>query len=472
MSFGSNGRDLTRGPVVGTLVSLAVPVFFANLLQTAYQLVDTFWVGRIGPTAVAAVSLSFPVLFLLISLGGGLAIAGTILVAQYQGQGDRRQVDLVAGQTFLAMFASSALMTGAGYFLGGRLIRLMVRNGDAALVSLATVYLQWTFLGVLFLFTFFVFQSLMRGVGDVVTPLYIVGATVVLNLILDPLFIFHLKMGVAGAAVATVCTQGLAAGVALYLLFSGRHGIRLSLGALRPRWPLLKKIFLLGAPASLEQSSRALGITMMAFLVAQYPTDVVAAYGVGGRVLSFVVIAALGLSMATSAMVGQNLGAGSKTRAAEAVQIAARGGLVVLTLFGVAVLLGGEAIAAIFVPSGPAVIEESALFLRIMAPTFGLIAVQQVLHGAFRGSGNTLTSMVLSLVSLWVLQFPLAFVLSGRAGLGPVGIWLSYPIANLGAVLLAVLWFRRGTWNERRITDELRLEENVQVETMREIGVG
>lgn len=458
---------MTTGSVLSRLVSLAGPVVLANLLQTAYQFIDTVWVGRVGPTAVAAVSLSFPILFLMISLGGGLAIAGTILVAQYQGRRDSARVNLVAGQTLLAMLCAASVVSLLGYLISGPIISLMVRNADADLVSQATIYLQWTFIALPTLFIFAVFQSLMRGVGDVVTPLYIVGSTVLLNLVLDPFFIFTLEMGVAGAAVATLCTQSLAALAGIWLLFTGRAGIHLSFDNLKPRWDLLRRMFFLGLPASIEQSSRALGITMMAFLVADYPTSVVAAYGVGSRVLGFVIIPALGLSMAASTMVGQNLGANKPERAAEAVKLAGWSGFLVLTAIGGLTYLGSDAIAAFFVPGSGPVIAEAGVFLRIVGLSFGCIGVQQVLNGAFRGSGNTMISMILSILSLWVFQFPVAYVLSDRTSLAQAGIWWSYPIANVVAMLVALLWFSHGSWREKKLLDEV---DQVQEETMVEFS--
>lgn len=452
-------QDMTTGSVFSRLMSLAVPVVFANLLQTAYQFIDTVWVGRVGPTAVAAVSLSFPILFLMISLGGGLAIAGSILVSQFKGRQDQEQVNVVAGQTMSAMLVMSILVSIMGYALSDPVIHLMVRNADTALVEQAVVYLQWTFIALPTLFIFAVYQSLMRGVGDVVTPLYIVLGTVMLNAILDPFFIFSLKMGVSGAAVATLCTQSLAALAGFWLMFTGRAGVQLHLSEMVPRWDILKRMFMLGLPSSVEQSSRALGITMMAFLVANYPTDVVAAYGVGSRVLGFVIIPALGLSMATSTIVGQNLGADKPERAVTAVRIAASVGFLVLSAVGAAIFLLRDPIARFFVPDAPLVIAEAGRFLKIVALSFGCIGVQQVLNGAFRGSGNTMISMVLSILSLWVFQFPVAYVLSDRTPLAQAGIWWSYPVANVVAMLVALAWFATGSWHSKRILEEAAMRD-------------
>ena len=205
--------DYTKGPIVKALIGLSLPIVFGNILQTAYQLIDTFWVGRLGAVAVAAVSLSFPVIFLLISLGGGLAIAGTILVAQYKGRGDTKQVDYISAQTLLLMVVISAVVSCFGYMISGPVMKLI--GAGPEVLPAATSYLQISFLGMIFMFGFFVYQSLMRGVGDVKTPLYIVFTTVLMNLVLDPLFILGWgpipAYGVSGAALATIGTQGVAA---------------------------------------------------------------------------------------------------------------------------------------------------------------------------------------------------------------------------------------------------------------------
>ena len=199
---------ILQGPIAGALMRLAGPVVLANVFQTLYQLTDTFWVGRLGAEAVAAVSFSFPVIFLFIAVAGGMTIAGTILVAQAEGRGDARQVNYVAGQTYAIVMLLSVVLAGAGYALAQPLLALM--GAQAEVLGPAAEYLRLSYLGLPFVFGYFVFQALLRGVGDVKTPLYIVGATVLLNLVLDPLFILGWgpvpAMGVAGAAAATIGT--------------------------------------------------------------------------------------------------------------------------------------------------------------------------------------------------------------------------------------------------------------------------
>lgn len=457
----SSNRDLTQGSVVRALLALAVPIVFANLLQTAYQLIDTFWVGRLGAAAVAAVSLSFPVLFFLISLGLGLAIAGTILVAQYTGRGDRAQVNHVAAQALVGVLVISVVLAVAGGLGSYWIVWFLGAKTDV--LPLATVYLRVSFAGLPFLFAYVIFQSLMRGVGDARTPLYIVTGTVVLNFALDPLFILGLgpmpALGVAGAALATVITQGLAAVVGLWMLFSGRYGIALRARHLIPDIATLWRLLRLGAPSAIEQSTRALGLMLMTILVAGFGTHTLAAYGIGTRILSFVIIPALGLSQATSALVGQNVGAARVHRAERTAWLSALIAFVVLSAIGLLAFLFAMPIVRAFVPKSPAVIAQGSLFVQITAFSYGLIGAQQVITGAFRGSGNTVIAMTIALVSLWVLQFPLAWLLSTHAGLGATGIWIAYPVQNTITAVIAAIWFARGGWKKRSAIEDDTAEQ-------------
>ncbi|MFH1820617.1 MAG: MATE family efflux transporter [Candidatus Nealsonbacteria bacterium] len=459
-------NSLTEGSILKSLTILAVPIVLANLFQTAYQLIDTFWVGRLGAEAIAAVSLSFPILFFLISLGMGMAVAGTILVSQYAGKREKNNVDYVAAQTMLMMLFIGIIFTLIGYFICPSIIRLM--GVEDSVFAGAVSYLRISFLGLIFLFGFFAFQSLMRGVGDVRTPLYIVIGTVLLNLFLDPLFIFGWgpipALGVGGAAMATVATQGLSTVIGFSILFSGKYNIHLKKVNLKPNFSLIQKIFRLGVPASMEQSSRALAVIVMSFLVATFGTTIIASYGIGARMLSLVIIPAIGLSMATSALVGQNMGAGKIDRAEKISKTSAWLGFSFLGTVGIFVFIFAEPLCRFFIPNDPEVVEIGAQYVRLMSLSYGFIGVQQALNGAFRGSGNTLVSMILAIVSLWVFRFPIAYILSTHTALSYQGIWWSFSIANVLAAIVTLIWFSRGTWKKKRITEKVKLVKEIVAE--------
>jgi putative MATE family efflux protein len=225
----------------------------------------------------------------------------------------------------------------------------------------------------------------------------------------------------------------------LGLLFSGKYGIHVKTKHFHLDFPLLKKMFFLGLPSSIEQSARAMGMTLIAFLVAGFGTLTVAAYGLGIRVFSFVIIPAIGFAMATSTLVGQNIGAGKIDRAEKIAKTAAWLSFVLLSLVGVVIFIMAQQIVALFIPHDPAVIEASTVLIRIFALSFGIVGVQQTINGAFMGSGNTTISMVIALLSLWGFQFPLAYVLSHHTSLAEQGIWWAFPISAVLSTMVALL---------------------------------
>jgi putative MATE family efflux protein len=324
-------------------------------------------------------------------------------------------------------------------------------------------FLRVQFLSLPLAFAYFCFQSQMRGVGQVTIPLYLIAGSVFINFVLDPIFIFWLHWGVMGAALATMVGQAVAAIASIVLLSRGRFGIRLKLGELRPDPAFIWRAFNLGYPAAIEGSARGLGVTVMMFLITSFGTVTTAAYGVGGNVLQFVVIPAMGFSMATSTLVGQNIGAGNLPRAEAVARLAALITFGTLSTVGLLALAFANHIAAFFVPNDRAVIHEAAVFIRTVSWSFGFIGVQFALMGVLRASGNMFAAMVISMVSQWMLTFPLAFVLSHRAHLGAHGIWWSFPVANVITAVISAIWFSRGDWKKRRIIETPREAEEEDV---------
>ena len=464
-------NKLLEGPILRSLLTLAVPIVAANILQSAYQIIDAFWVGRLGGAAVAAVSLSFPVMFLMFAVGAGLSIAGSTLIAQYVGARNEKMVAHVAGQTLLMVVLASLVLGTVGYFTAPSLLRLMGVAPDVYPGALG--FMRVSFIGLVFNFTFFVFQAIMRGIGKPMLPVYIVLGTVCLNFVLDPLLIFGWGpvpgYGVMGAAIATLATQSIAAVIGIVILRLGMHGIHVRRRDFIPDLGYIKRAFFLGFPASIELSARALGLMVMTFLIASFGTLTLAAYGVGSNILQVVTIPAMGLSMAVSTLVGQNIGAGNIDRAARIGQLGAALGFGGLTTLGLIVFLFAPHLVAFFVPSDAGVIAAGAGFLRIMALAWGFMGVQFALTGVFRASGNMVVTMVLTLVSQWVLQFPLAYVLSKHTTLGAEGIWWALPISNVVTALSTIGLYAKGDWKKKRLIEP---EEELAGKVTEDILVG
>ena len=450
-----------------------MPVISVNLLQTGYQLTDAFWVGRLGGAAVAAVAVSFPITFLVIALGAGLAIAGATLSAQYMGAGRQDMVNHVAAQTMTMVAITSLVLGSAGYLLAPHVLTFLGVAPEVYHGALG--FLRVSFVGIIFVFLYAMFQALMRGVGQTRVPLFIVAGTVLLNFVLDPLFIFGWGPvkghGVMGAALATLGTQALAAVLGIAIFVRGRHGIHVRWGGFRPDLPYIKRAFLLGLPGSVELSARGLGPIIMSALVAGFGTLPLAAYGVGANILQFITIPAMGLSMAVSTLVGQNIGAGKVERAARAATLGAVSGFGVLTVVGLVAFVFARQLVGFFVPGDPDVIAEGAHFVRIMCLTWGGIGVQLCVVAAFRASGHMLGAMALALISQLMVQFPVAWYLSKHTSLREAGVWWSFPITTVVVAVIAAGWFAKGGWKNYRLTQRVRETAAVSDEMIVEEGI-
>ncbi|WEL16842.1 Na -driven multidrug efflux pump [Halorhabdus sp. SVX81] len=460
--------DLTSGAIGKPLFFLSMPIVITNLFQTAYNLADTFWLGQYSTDALAAISFAFPMVFLVISLGMGISVAGSILVAQYTGADEEREAEYAASQTVTFAVLASLLLGGAGYLFVDQFLGIM--GASASVLPLATSYMEVISLGLVFMFGFAVFVALMRGCGDTITPMVVMFGSVVVNIVIDPFLIFGWtvvenvplvgtisfpELGIQGAAVATVFSRALALVVGLAIMFRGTRGLEIHLRDMVPDLHYFRRLVRIGLPASIEGTGRALSMNLLLFVVATFSDPVVAAYGIGTRIFSVVFLPATAVARGVETMTGQNIGANRPARAQRATRLAATFLFGVLTVVGLAVFAVPEPIISVFVGAGQdnaeAVVSAGSQFLRYVALSFGFIGILRAYTGSFRGAGETLTAAAIAVVTLGGIRFPVAWV--GAAALGAPGIWVSFAVSNVVGAAVAYLWYRRGTWREGDLTE-------------------
>ncbi|MGY4707626.1 MATE family efflux transporter [Candidatus Bipolaricaulota sp. J31] len=446
---------ILEGPVLRTMFVLAWPVVVSNALQALYNLIDTFWLGKVSTQALSAPTVAWPVIFTFMALGIGFQTAGSALVAQHTGAGDRAGADRIASQVFSFLFLLSVCLGLTGWGLAPRILRIVGAPSDV--YPLAVSYLRIVALGFPLMYGAFAFTGLLLGVGDTRTPMYLMGASVIANAVLDPFLIFGWgplpELGVAGAAYATVGSRGVAAGVGIWLLATGRVGVRLRARWLLPRPSDVWRILRVGIPNAVDQTATSLGFVVLMGLVAGFGTTVVAAYGIGQRIIHLLNVAIWGASTALLTMVGQNLGAGQYERAEEIARRGIRSTVGVLLLFAVVAFAARGPLYRVFI-ADPAVIAEGKRFLGTFAfsvPFFGLFAA---CSAVFRGAGHTVPPMLFSLLRLWVLRILSSWALGYGLGLGPRGLWIGMALSNYLGGLGLYLWFLRGTWKRRLVAAE------------------
>ena len=485
-------ESITEGSLVRPLFHLAWPIVVIQLLQVTYNVVDTLYLGRLSAEAVGAISLAFPLIFLLIAVAGGFTTAGAILVAQYTGAEGDRSAGLVAGQTIFTVSVLSVFIGIAGYFYTRPALELLPSDADTAatVIPLAADYMEVIFAAIPLMFGFFVFSALMRGYGDTRTPMAVMLVSVVLNVFLDPFLIFGFAdnplfewlasvpvagaldpvaleaslfaltgftgYGIEGAAIATIFSRGVATAIGFWLLFATGLGPAVAVSHLVPDLGFIRDIFQLGLPSSVEQTTSALAMITLTAMVVTFSPPVVAAYGLGNRLISLVFLPAMGLGRAIDTMVGQNLGADRADRAARSVKLAAGTGAGVMFLVAVVAVTFTEPIVGVFlgdVPDAPATVSYAVEYVRIRSVEFAFIGVSQVILGAFRGAGNTKTAMVISILTLWVGRVASVGYLVFIAGWGATGVWVGMALGNVLGAVVGVAWFARGTWTERYIDE-------------------
>ena len=441
-----HGRDMTAGPMTGHLLAVAWPVSVSFLLQTLYNLVDAFWLGKLGKTAIVAPTVTMNIVFIGIALAMGLGQAGTTLISQFRGAGRERDMGRAAGQTLILQLLAGVIVAALGLIFAEPLLRLLRTPADAFAESL--VYMRWILAGVPLMFIFFVYQGIYTGLGDTVGPMRINVVTVVLNVILDPILIFGLgpvpAMGVAGAAAATVLSRGVASVMSLQALLGGK-GFRIRRCDLRWDGAMIRRMLRIGLPLSLGQAATSLGFTLLIGIVNGFGSAVTAAFGVGHRVVHMAMVPAMALAQANATAVGQNLGADKPRRAALSVRTSALLITAVLLPLTTLTTIFGGPLTRLFV-ADPDVIRHGADMLRITSFSVFVYGLISVLFGAFQGAGHTTPVMVVNVVRLWGIRIPASWLMAVALGMGPIGLWWAMNLSNVLAAVVAFIWFLRGDW--------------------------
>ncbi len=476
------GKDeILEGNVLSVMFKLGWPMMVATFLRTLYNLVDTFWLGRIPDPEVAELSVTavgqgWTVVFMMMSIQMGFGIAALAIISQHTGNRNYEEADRAAGQLYFIAIVASILIGIFGYFMTPSFMSLLT-GGEEALAHYGTMYIQMIFLGLPFMFLFFAFMYTLRGWGDTITPMKITAISVLLNLIINPILIFGSgdipisfipitipeipflgaipALGVRGAAIGTVTSRGIGSLYATYLLFSGKLGIKLDWAYLKPDISRLKNFLNIGIPAGVGRFGTSIGFVILWAIIYRLPNPEVAgaAYSVGNRILNITFLIMGGFAMAISTMVGQALGADDIERSEE---IARKGFLAVagLMLFftGVLFLLRNNLIM-IFIPESPAVIAEGANFLGIFALAMPFFGVYRAVTSLLGGSGHTRLQMALNLVRLWGLRLPFVFLFAILLSMNSIGVWTGMALSNVVAFVLALGVYKTGWWKEKVIKD-------------------
>ncbi len=445
-------RNYTTGSLRRAIVLLAIPMVLEMMMQAVFEIADVFFVGKLGPDAVAAVGYGATLLVLVFAVGIGLSMAAAATVARRIGEGDTDAAARAAFQAIgLAAIVSIPVAIGGG--LGAAdLLRLM--GATESVVATGTSYFRWMFVTNIVVLLLFLINAIFRGVGDAIFAMRALWIANILNIILDPILIFGFgpipAMGVTGAAVATVIGRAIGVAYQLRVLTSGRLRIRVQRKHMEFRARTVEKLVRLSLPAVVQYLVGTASWIGVVRILAEFGSAVVAGYTIAVRVIVFAMLPSWGMGNAAATLVGQNLGAGKPDRSAKSVWYAGAVNAVFLSIFGVIMLLFGEEIIMLFTDD-PGAIATGALCLSIVAFSYPAFAYGMVVVQAFNGAGDTTSPTIINLIAYWLFQIPLALVLAFTMGLEARGVFTAIAFAQVVLAVLAVLWFRTGRWKDLQV---------------------
>lgn len=451
-AFRGDRYDYTKGAVGRAVVLLAVPMVLEMAMESIFAVCDIFFVGRLGPAAVATVGLTESLLTMVYTLAMGLAIAATAIVARRVGEGNEEGAGAAAGQALLLCVVVSLVLGVSGAVFGPRLLAVMGAGPDV--LAIGSTYSRAMLGGSAVILFLFLVNAIFRGAGDAVIAMRVLWLANAINIALGPCLIFGLgpfpRMGVTGAATATTIGRGIGALFALSRLALGKGRVRAHLRDLRPNREILARLVRLAASATGQIFIGAASWIGLVRIVSTFGSDALAGYTIGIRVILFALLPSFGMSNAAATMVGQSLGARDPERARRAAWTAGRYNLYALGAIAIVFVAFARPIASIFT-SDPVVLRYAAMCLRIVAAPFPVYAFGMVFTQAFNGAGDTATPTLLNLFVFWLWEIPLAWVLAVPLHVGPTGVFLSIAVAFVTLAIASGILFKRGRWMTRMV---------------------
>ena len=441
-------HDYTKGSLNRNIWLLAVPMALEMSMISIFQIIDIFWVGKIGPAAVAAVTISGTLRWAINSLAMGLGIGGMAVVARRIGEKDRPAANHATLQTIIISILVSLALSLVGFVLAKPMLLLL--GAGPEVVPLGLAFLHITFAGLLAIILVPTINSVLRGAGNATTAMWVLAFANGLNILLEPLLIFGLgpfpALGVSGSALSTVLAYGAGLALQFYILLKGKAGVRIELDKLRIDLGLMWRIITIALPSTIQMTLRALSRVTLLGIIALYGTFAVAGYGIANRILMVVLVPGFGLGNASATLVGQNLGAHQPKRAEKSAWLIGGYNMAFMSAAAIFFLPLAHRIISIF-NANPGVVEYGGSCLKIVALSYIFSALGIVMGRSLDGAGNTVPAMFINLFSLWVLQIPLAYLFSRLWG--TTGIWVALGLANMGNALMMAFWFKCGRWKLR-----------------------
>lgn len=438
---GKSEIDMTTGSVYGHLIRFMLPLLAGNIFQQLYNMVDTWVVGNfVSNEAFSAVGSVGPITFMLIGFFMGLSNGAGVIVSQYFGAGEKKQVEKTVHTALLLTVIMGVVITVLGLILTPYMLTFMQTPEEV--VPEAATYLTIYFGGVFGLMLYNVCSSILQAVGNSLLPFLALLVCAVLNTVLDLYFVIELNMGVAGVAWATIIAQFVSAAVVLIALMRTKSCVRFHVKKLAIHMDVLGRILRVGLPAAIQMAVTSFSNVFVQSYINYFKADVMSGWTAYNKIDQLLVLPAKSIGLATTTFVGQNLGAGQEKRARQGMLT----GLILA--FGTAVLLGApsvifaEPLVGFFNPKAE-VIAYGASFLTMLTPFYACMCVNQVMSGALRGSGNSKAPMYIMLGSYVVFRQIYLYIMANYISNTVMPIAFGYPAGWIVCCTVMVIYYLR-----------------------------
>lgn len=447
-------RSIVEGPLAPAVWKIAWPTMLTNMIAGMQGMVDHILVGHlVGYKANAAIGISFQIFLVVIVFISSLFTGMSVLVARFAGQHNEEKVNRTVYQAFLtAIFISVAIMAPIGYFASPYLLDFV--SSDAGVKAEALPFLRITFVFSFGLLIYFMTSGALRSAGDAKTPMTLGIIMTVLNLVLNIVFISGLgpvpAFGTAGAAIGTSIATGAVGLWAIFRMWSGKWVVGFPRGGgWGADWKVIRQLFKFGLPTGFQGIAMNIGgVLMLSFIGSLAPSAAAqAAFAVSyTQLFSLITWTSVGLMGAAASVAGQNLGASHPDRAEQAVNIAARFGLIGSAFIGIFFFFFPQQLLAVFGMNEPEAVAIGVQLLRVLAFSGLFISVALTYTGGLQGTGDTKGPLYISLISQVAIPLGICFVIQRVATLEPIHIWLAIFAGHITRCILSIIRFLQGKW--------------------------
>lgn len=442
-AFRGSDRDFTEGSIGKAIFILAIPMIIEMFAESLFAIVDIFYVAKLGANAVAVVAITESMMYLIYSVAIGISIGATASVARRIGEKDKDGAAKAATHSIYIGLVASVILGIIGFVFAPTFLSLL--GADEQVIAEGTNFTRLSLGGNIVVVFLFLLNAIFRGAGDAAIAMRVLWIANLLNIILNPIFIFVLDWGVTGAAVGTLVGRGVGVIFAAYALFFSKRRFEIR----REHWQIdysrLWKLIKIAYPATLQFTIQSASFIGLIPILAGFGSNVVAGYSIGWRVVAFGILPSLGIANAAATLVGQSLGAGNPDRAEKAVWTTVFYNAIIQTSVGLIFVIFAEPISRIFTDD-PNVLPFAVNCLTIVSYGFFFYGVGMVLETSFNGAGDTWTPTYMNFFVFWLFEIPLAYLLAYKFGFGAQGVFWAIFIAFSVLTVVSAIVFRRGKW--------------------------